>query len=432
MSGHKDLYKHAVYYDIAFSRDVSRAVDFITEIYRHYAGLELQAVLDLGCGPGYHARAFARRGLRAVGLDQQPEMLALARKKAAAEEATCGALALTWIEGDMRHFQLDTPVDVALCVLGGFGSLLSDDDVIRHLRSVAGNLSPLGLYIIDLSHPRDCSSQNYSNHRYAGQRDDIAVEIIWPASDTEFDLIDGVAHVEVEMRVNDHGQELIISNTMDERMLIPQDIHLLANLSGALQVMGWYGDFDLSQPLDDSPASRRMIAVLRKNERPISYLSPKLEARTYHEKGGNFGVFARERVQAGEVLIVWGGDIITGEQLAQLPPDPQRYTLQVEENLYMTSAGRQADYVNHSCAPNAGLSGQITLVAMCEIAPGEEVCYDYAMSDGSPYDEFDCICGAPTCRRRVTGNDWSRPELWERYAGYFSPYLQRRIDLLRC
>lgn len=60
----------------------------------------------------------------------------------------------------------------------------------------------------------------------------------------------------------------------------------------------------------------------------------------------------------------------------------------------------------------------------------EEVCFDYAMSDGSPYDEFDCTCGAADCRRRVTGNDWCRPELQQRYAGYFSPYLQRRIEQL--
>jgi hypothetical protein len=28
----------------------------------------------------------------------------------------------------------------------------------------------------------------------------------------------------------------------------------------------------------------------------------------------------------------------------------------------------------------------------------------------------------------VTGSDWALPELQKRYKGYFSPYLQRRID----
>ena len=35
------------------------------------------------------------------------------------------------------------------------------------------------------------------------------------------------------------------------------------------------------------------------------------------------------------------------------------------------------------------------------------------------------------CRGRVTGNDWRDPTLWKRYAGHFSPYLQRRINALQ-
>ena len=62
-----------------------------------------------------------------------------------------------------------------------------------------------------------------------------------------------------------------------------------------------------------------------------------------------------------------------------------------------------------------------------DIAPDEEICIDYAMCDGSPYDEFECHCGRPNCRGRVTGNDWQLPALQSRYAGYFIPYLQRRI-----
>ena len=53
------------------------------------------------------------------------------------------------------------------------------------------------------------------------------------------------------------------------------------------------------------------------------------------------------------------------------------------------------------------------------------------MTDGSAYDEFDCGCGAKLCRKRVTGNDWRLPELWQRYDGYFSTYLERRIKKLK-
>ena len=46
--------------------------------------------------------------------------------------------------------------------------------------------------------------------------------------------------------------------------MLPTEFAALARLSGALQLVAWYGDFRLEQALDNSPASRRMIAVLRR------------------------------------------------------------------------------------------------------------------------------------------------------------------------
>lgn len=161
---------------------------------------------------------------------------------------------------------------------------------------------------------------------------------------------------------------------------------------------------------------------------PSGFISPKLEGRLDPGKGGR-GIFARVGLRRHETLVVWGGEIITSGQL-QLLPRKQRHRLclQVEENLFlMTSREGPADWVNHSCDPNSGMSGQIVLVAMRDIAPGEEICFDYAMTDSYPYDEFDCECRSRRCRRRVTAGDWRLPELQERYRGFFSPYLENRI-----
>jgi uncharacterized protein len=162
-----------------------------------------------------------------------------------------------------------------------------------------------------------------------------------------------------------------------------------------------------------------------------SYFSPKLEVCA-DPKGGH-GVYAIASINVGEVLTVWGGRIITSDEMAAEWSGDRTMLIQVDKGLYMLSLqqGEPSDRFNHSCQPNAGLRGPITLVAMRDIAPGEEVCFDYAMSDGSEYDSFVCACGTSVCRARVTGDDWKRPELWERYDGFFSPYLQRRIDALR-
>jgi uncharacterized protein len=164
--------------------------------------------------------------------------------------------------------------------------------------------------------------------------------------------------------------------------------------------------------------------------RPTCYTAPRLEGRECGDKGGR-GLFARERVARGELLVVFAGSVLEGEDLADLPADKRRLVLQVDENHYLLSEVEGwADWVNHCCQPNAGLRGQVTLVAMRDIEAGEEICYDYAMSDGSSYDGFECHCQAPGCRRRVSGDDWMLDELWERYRGHFSPYLQARIDAL--
>jgi SET domain-containing protein len=144
------------------------------------------------------------------------------------------------------------------------------------------------------------------------------------------------------------------------------------------------------------------------------------------------GVFAREPISRGELLVLWGGRIIDEAELDPTMPNFSKRVLQIEEGLYLLAPEplEPSDRFNHSCDPNAGFSGQIGLVAMYDIALGEEVCFDYAMCDGTPYDEFICSCGAQNCRGEVTGEDWKRPELRERYAGYYSPYLQRRVEML--
>jgi hypothetical protein len=138
-------------------------------------------------------------------------------------------------------------------------------------------------------------------------------------------------------------------------------------------------------------------------------------------------------IERGELIAVWSGRIVGADELEELPESIRLHTVQVEEGLYLASLSpdEPPDFINHSCEPNSGLDGQVSIVALHCIQPGEEVTIDYAMCDGSAYDEFDCECGSAICRGRVSGDDWQNPTLWERYAGHFSPYLQRRIDTLK-
>lgn len=430
MAEYNTMYSQARYYDIVFNRDVSREVEFVTALYRRQTGRDLESVLELACGPGYHARAFARRGVRAVGLDLREEMIDFARAEAGKETGD-----LDWLAGDMRDFRLSKPVSVALSMFDAIDCLLTNDEIIRHFRAVATNLEPSGMYFLENTHPRDCSPYRYGDFQYHGERDGCEVTITWAVNHPAVNPLTQVIRPEVQVLVREKGSSHLFTDQASERFLSAQEISALVELSGAFTICGWYGDFDLNQPFDNTPASRRMIAVLQKRgayaEGESQYFSPRLEVRLNPDKGGH-SVYAREAIRAGELLAIWSGRIITGEMLPPSAQRQHRQPLQIEENLYIIPdcSSELAEYFCHSCEPNAGMSGQIALVALRDIGPGEEVCYDYATSDGSPYDEFECECGAPGCRERVTGEDWRRPELQARYAGYFSPYLQRRIDQL--
>ncbi len=84
-------------------------------------------------------------------------------------------------------------------------------------------------------------------------------------------------------------------------------------------------------------------------------------------------------------------------------------------------------HMNHSCDPNVGIQGQIVFVALRDIASDEELTIDYAMTDDEDY-EMECNCGAPGCRRTITGRDWMKKELQQRYDGYSSWFIQRRLN----
>ncbi len=165
------------------------------------------------------------------------------------------------------------------------------------------------------------------------------------------------------------------------------------------------------------------------SEYPYSYITPKLETRpTAH----GFGSFVIEPIRVGELLVIWGGLVMPKDAFMQLDEHARSISIQIEEGFFLAPIeADKADYINHSCNPNGGLNGANNLVAMRDIDVGEEVTFDYAMSDSSPYDQFECGCGTTMCRGKVTGNDWQLPALWERYRGYFSPYLQGKINKLR-
>jgi hypothetical protein len=85
--------------------------------------------------------------------------------------------------------------------------------------------------------------------------------------------------------------------------------------------------------------------------------------------------------------------------------------------------------MNHSCDSNLWMSDEVTFVARKAIAVDEEVTVDYALFTTLPHWvlEQPCCCGSPVCRQTVSGSDWQRKDVRERYRDHFSPFINERI-----
>lgn len=114
--------------------------------YRLLGPLTGKRVLDLGCGGGQSAIAFARSGAIAIGVDISVEMLAYARRLVEQEEVR-----VEFRHGDLAElaFQRADSVDVAFSAM----SFQYVPDLNRVFRQVHRVLKPQGLLVFSVPHP---------------------------------------------------------------------------------------------------------------------------------------------------------------------------------------------------------------------------------------------------------------------------------------
>jgi uncharacterized protein len=161
----------------------------------------------------------------------------------------------------------------------------------------------------------------------------------------------------------------------------------------------------------------------------LSYISPKAAVKESSIQGR--GLFAKEPIEKGEIVCIKGGSIFNRRTLQEVTRTLGPAEIQIAEDFFIGPLSEQERegsmiFSNHSCEPNIGVQGQIVFVALRDIQAGEELTHDWATTDDDTY-EMECKCGAETCRKIITGQDWRRKDLQQKYAGYLSWYLMDKI-----
>ena len=160
-----------------------------------------------------------------------------------------------------------------------------------------------------------------------------------------------------------------------------------------------------------------------------NWLTPKAQMRVTPGKGS--GSFAISKISKGEIVASFGGNVINQIELTNYSADRVSRSLQLNSDTYLLSGAvpEAGDMINHSCEPNCGIAGTSSVQTLRDIEIGEELTFDYAMSDSSQYDEFSCSCGKEECREKITGIDWQKENLQTKYKNYFSSYIEKLIKL---
>ncbi len=165
---------------------------------------------------------------------------------------------------------------------------------------------------------------------------------------------------------------------------------------------------------------------------PTSWYDARVAARPSGIQGN--GMYATAPIRAGETVAIAGGVVMTEEEFrAYLTTVTHWNAMQIGEALHLVDLIQSPDVsggsINHSCDSNLWLADEVTLVARRDIAPGEELALDYALTTIEPAWTLDqpCHCGSPLCRHTITGNDWRLPDVRERYRDHFAPFINERI-----
>ena len=125
-----------------YSAQMARILPIVLERF----GLWPRKVLDLACGEGTFAIAMAKRGLQVTGVDLSPEMLSIARERAAKD-----GLEVKFLQQDMRLLSLRGRFDLVTCWFDSLNYLLEIDDLAQALAGVSRVLDKNGISIFDVN-----------------------------------------------------------------------------------------------------------------------------------------------------------------------------------------------------------------------------------------------------------------------------------------
>lgn len=248
-----NMYQWADYYDIT-QRGVTGDIPFYLDMAKESGG----EVLDLACGTGRITIPMAQAGIQVTGLDLSSEMLERAKQKAIEADISNQ---VTFVQGDMRKFDLQKKFDLVMIPFRSFLHLLYIQDQMKALGCIREHLKPGGKLVLNVFVPK--IEHLYEESEKMSLRGMFPLEsgeqvAMWDF--TRYDHFQQLSEVtRTYERLSPEGvvQEKIVGR-FTLRYIFPAELHHLLRLNG-FKVVQRYGSFDKG-PFDQKSAELILVA----------------------------------------------------------------------------------------------------------------------------------------------------------------------------
>ncbi len=229
------LYDLPEVYDIAFAWDLSQEISFFKRVFETYVPFPVRHVLEPACGTGRFLRTLPAHGFEVTGYDISPAMLRYAEYSATA--AGCEESVRT-LFANMITAEVPGEFDAAFNSINSIGYLLSDEDVVSHLKATGSSLREGGVYIVHLNFAHE--GKLPAGDRWTMERNGISVRTWWRVlrEDRETKL----SHQISSFEVGRDGRAERFDDRHTLRLWLFSDLEDLARRSGQFEVAAFYGE----------------------------------------------------------------------------------------------------------------------------------------------------------------------------------------------
>ncbi|MFK7819580.1 MAG: class I SAM-dependent methyltransferase [Planctomycetaceae bacterium] len=252
-----NCYDYPRYWDFAFSDETEFEADFIEAVGKKYSDVPVRRMYEPGCGGGRLVIEMERRGYEVTACDSSQQSIEFLQS-----QCKTPAVRSRMQVGDMTSFRTTEPVDLAYCMVNTFRHLRTEDDARQHLKAVASNLNPGGIYIIGL-HLMPPDADEDDSEEWTVESDDLSVRVFLEVEDFSRDT--RLENVRFELDVSDRGEEVKLQTTYTLRLYLAQQMRELLASVPEFELCDVY-DFcyEIDEPLELNDELGDTVLILRK------------------------------------------------------------------------------------------------------------------------------------------------------------------------